>query len=263
MGFHGMRLLRGLPAAAAATALIVLLVAPSAQAQRRSCVISTAQTAVATQTAPLRFGIYPGGPVGSVNPKAPPRPEDPAKRLAALQGLRGDSPFVVRLYAGWTGDARADDVSGWLDDEIRQYTAAGFQVELAVRYKPADPDPTASPAAFAAYLRGIVRRYGDDPGFTSLQVTNEANLPGAPEASDGAFAGAVRALVKGVVAAKDEASRGGHDQVRVGFNWGYDERPAASSRFWAEVGRVGGRTFARSVDWVGLNSYPGTWSPQL
>src|SRR3954464_11019490 len=122
MGYHGMRLLRGLPAAAAATALLVLLVAPSATAQRRSCVISTAQTAVAPQTAPLRFGIYPGGPVGSVNPKAPPLLENPAKRLAALQGLRSDSPFVVRLYSGWTGDDAADDVSGWFDDEIRDYT---------------------------------------------------------------------------------------------------------------------------------------------
>jgi hypothetical protein len=263
MGPDVSRPLRRLAAVAVATALVVLLAAGPASAALRSCVISTSRMAPTTQAPPLRFGIYPGGTAGSVDPKAAPRPEDPAKRLAALEGLRGASPFVVRLYSGWTGDAQADDVSGWLDDEIREYTAAGFQVELAVRYKPADPDPAASPTAFAAYVRGIVRRYGDDAGFTSLQVTNEANLPGAPEASDGAFAGAVRALVKGVVAAKDEARRGGHDQVRVGFNWGYDERAAASTKFWAEVGRAGGKTFARSVDWVGLNSYPGTWSPQL
>jgi hypothetical protein len=263
MGFDVTRPLRRLLAVAAAAGLVVLLAAASAQAQPRSCVISTARMATATQTPPLRFGIYPGGAAGSVNPKAPPRPEDPGQRLAALQGLRGAGPFVVRLYSGWTGDAAADDVSGWLDDEIRQYTAAGFQVELAVRYKPAGADGTVAPAAFADYIRGIVRRYGDDAGFTSLQVTNEANLPGAPEASDGAFVGAVRALVEGVVAAKDEAVRGGHTQMRVGFNWAYDERPAASSKFWAQVGRLGGRTFARSVDWVGLNTYPGTWSPQL
>src|SRR5436305_819798 len=246
MGFHVARLLRCLPAAAAATALVVLLVAPAASARPRSCVISTAQMSTATQAPPLRFGIYPGGPVGSVNPKAPPRPEDPDKRLAALQGLRGDSPFVVRLYSGWTGDARADDVSGWLDDEIRGYTAAGLEVELAVRYEPEDADATSSPAAFADYIRGIVRRYGSDAGFTSLQVTNEANLGGAPGASDGAFAGASRALVAGVIAAKDEARRAGYAQLRVGFNWAYDERPAASSEFWAQLGRLGGATFARS-----------------
>jgi hypothetical protein len=263
MGGHVARRLRHALAAGTATALSVLLLAPTASADSPSCVISARQTATAaSQPAPLRFGIYPGGPAGSVNPKAPPRPEDPAKRLAALQGLRGDNPFVVRLYSGWTGDARADDVSGWLDDEIRQYTGAGLQVELVVRYKPERPD-AGSPAGFAAFVRGLVRRYGGDPAFTSLQVTNEANLDNAPDASDGAFAGAVQAVVDGVVAAKDEAVDRGHDQVRVGFSWAYDERPAASSEFWAQLRRLGGSDFARSVDWVGLDTYPGTWTPQL
>src|SRR3954447_9894939 len=107
MAFHGARLLRGLPPAAAAAALVVLLLASSAHAQRRSCLMSTARTAAVAPAAPLRFGIYPGGPAGSVDPKASPRPEDPARRLAALQGLRGGGPFVVRLYSGWTGDPRA------------------------------------------------------------------------------------------------------------------------------------------------------------
>src|SRR3954453_1347949 len=181
MGFPVPRVLLCLPAIAAFVA--VALMPGKAAAQGRPCVISTAQMASATPTPPLRFGIYPGGPAGSVDPKAPPRPEDPVQRLAALQGLRGDSPFVVRLYSGWTGDSRADDVSGWLDDEIAGDPAAGLQGGLPVRNKPADPDPATSPAPFAAYLRGIVRRYGDDPGFTSLQVANEANITGAPGAS--------------------------------------------------------------------------------
>src|SRR5436853_6340513 len=102
MGFPVPRvLLLCLPAIAAFVALA--LVPGKAAARGRPCVISTAQMASATSTPPLRFGIYPGGPAGSVNPKAPPRPEDPGKRLAALQGLRGDSPFVPRLYAGWPG----------------------------------------------------------------------------------------------------------------------------------------------------------------
>ena len=246
-------------------ALLALLAAPLAHAASPSCVISprTATAAAATPAAPLRFGIYPGGPAGSVDPKAPPKPEDPVKRLAALQGLRGSSPFVVRLYSGWTGDAKADDVSGWLDEEIREYTASGLQVELVVRYKPARPNASTSPAAFAAFVGGLVRRYGPDAGFTSLQVTNEANLAGAPEASDGDFAGATQALVAGVIAAKSAANVAGHDQVRVGFSWAYDRRPSASSQFWTNVKRLGGRSFARSVDWVGLDAYPGTWSPQL
>jgi hypothetical protein len=248
---------------AGAAALLAGLALPAAgQASATSCRIWNGH-AVTPSSTPLRFGIYPGGPAGSVNPIAPPRPEDPAKRLAALQALAGANPFVVRLYSAWTGDALADDVGGWLDREIADYTTAGLQVELVVRYKPAAPDPASSPPAFADYIRAIVARYGSDSRFVSLQVTNEANLTGAPAASDGAFAGAPQALVAGVVAAKDEARSDGHGQLRIGFSWAYDERPQAGREFWAALGRLGGRAFADAVDWVGLDSYPGTWAPQL
>lgn len=242
-----------------AAAVVACLVLPSSgYALALNCLVPANHSAGAQ--APLRFGIYPGGPAGSVNPKAPPRPENPVKRLAALQSLRGSSPFVVRLYSGWTGDAAADDVAGWLDEEIAGYTAAGLQVELAVRYKPA---AGAGPGAFADYIRGIVHRYGGDDGFVSLQVTNEANMPGAPDASDGAYPGATEAVVRGVIAAKDQARQDGRGGLRVGFSWAYDERPLASDDFWAELGRIGGRAFADAVDWVGLDTYPGTWTPQI
>jgi len=248
---------------ASAAALLGSLAWPAAgQAIMLNCLVPAGHAAAASQT-PLRFGIYPGGPAGSVNLKAPPRAENPAKRLAALQTLAGSNPFVVRLYSAWTGDAAADDVGGWLDGEIAGYTAAGLQVELVVRYKPAAADARSAPSAFADYIRRIVRRYGPDSRFVSLQVTNEANIPGAPDAADGSFAGAAEAVVKGVVAAKDQVRKDGHEQLRIGFSWAYDERPAASSDFWAKLGRLGGRRFADAVDWVGLDTYPGTWAPQL
>ncbi|MEA2156565.1 MAG: hypothetical protein QOE11_2705 [Solirubrobacteraceae bacterium] len=238
-----------------------LLLPATGQAIALSCLVSPSRAAVPAQSA-LRFGIYPGGGAGSVDPKAPTRPEDPARRLAAVRSLAGSNPFVVRLYTAWTGVAAADDVGSWLDAEIADYAAAGLNLELVVRYKPVTAGGSA-PAAFADYVRSIVRRYGPDERFVSLQVTNEANMPGAPDASDGAFAGAAQALVDGVVAAKDQVRRDGHDQVRIGFSWAYDERPLASGDFWATLGRLGGSAFADAVDWVGLDSYPGTWAPQL
>lgn len=246
---------------AGAAALLAALVPPDAQAKTLNCVVPAGQGAPASPM-PLRFGIYPGGPAGSVSAKASPNPENPAKRLAALKTLAGSSPFVVRLYSAWTGDAAADAVGGWLDGEIAGYTAAGLEVELVVRYKPVAPGGSA-PSAFADHIRRIVRRHGRDSRFVSLQVTNEANLAGAPDAADGAFAGAAEALVEGVIAAKTEVRRGGHEQLRIGFSWAYDERPAASSEFWAKLGRLGGRRFADAVDWVGLDTYPGTWVPQI
>ncbi|MGH2920047.1 MAG: hypothetical protein ACRDLS_15810 [Solirubrobacteraceae bacterium] len=245
---------------AGAIALVYALAVPAAgHAAAPNCLLPAGQKAAPTQS-PLRFGIYPGGPVGSVNPKAPPRRENPAKRLAALKALAGSNPFVARLYSGWTGDP-VDNT--WLGREIAGYTAAGIHIELVVRYKPSAPNAAGSPAAFADHVRAIVRRYGPNPGFDSLQVTNEANLPDAPGAADGAFAGAAEAVVQGVIAAKDEARKAGHDKLRVGFSWAYDERPQASSEFWGALGRIGGGAFADAVDWVGLDSYPGTWTPQL
>jgi len=246
---------------AAGLTLAGLAVPATGQALARSCP-TPAEHAVDRSWAPLRFGIYPGGPAGSVSPKAPARAENPAKRLQAVRRLAGSGPFVVRLYSGWTGDIAADDVRGWLDDEIAGYSRAGLQVELVVRYKPAAAARSA-PAAFARHVRGLVRRYGRNRRFVSLQVANEANLPNAPEAADGAFAYAARALVKGVIAAKRRARRDGRRQLSVGFSWAYDERPQASGKFWRTLGRLGGRRFAKAVDWVGLDSYPGTWEPQI
>ena len=247
----------------AAAALFAGLALPAGgQAVSPNCPVPASNVGMVGQSA-LRFGIYPGGPAGSVSPKAPPRPENRAKRLSALKTLAGSSPLVVRLYSAWTGDPRADDVGSWLDAEISGYTAAGLQVELVVRYKPAGVVAGSAPAAFANHVRTIVRRYGSDPRFVSLQVTNEANIPGAPEAADGAFARAAEALVNGVIAAKSEARQEGHGQVRVGFSWAYDERPLASTEFWETLGRLGGVAFADAVDWVGLDAYPGTWVPQI
>jgi hypothetical protein len=197
-----------------------------------------------------------------VAPKLPARSEDAVKRLEALRTLAGASPFVVRLYSAWTGDPAADDAGSWLDGEIAGYTGAGLSVELVIRYKPATPTSD-SPAAFARHVRSIVRRYGRNARFVSLQVTNEANMPGAPEASDGAFAGVTDALVSGVIAAKDQVRKKRLRQLRVGFSWAYGETAQTSTQFWAALARRGGRAFASAVDWVGLDSYPGTWAPQI
>src|SRR4051794_12439820 len=56
---------------------------------------------------PIVFGIYPGGAAGTVWPSGRTIPEDPVRRLAALQQLRpGARPFVLHLYDSFT--ARAD-----------------------------------------------------------------------------------------------------------------------------------------------------------
>ena len=64
----------------------------------------------------------------------------------------------------------------------------------------------------------MVRRFGPNPLVAGLEVTNEGNITFSPDSSDGGYHGAREALVRGVIAAKDEARRLGHDQLRIGFN---------------------------------------------
>jgi hypothetical protein len=210
----------------------------------------------------LVFGVYPGGAAGTVGPGGPVAPENPALRLAALRRLRPPGrPFVLHLYASYTG------ASGWsaarqVGQQIRDYGAAGFETELVTAYRPADGGSSADIGGFTDFVRETIRSLGHLRGFVSLQVTNEANQGGSPNTSDGYYAGAKDALIKGVLAARAEIRKDRVGQLKVGFNWAYatDGRERA---FWRYLGRHGGRRFAHDLDWVGLDAYPGTWGPAL
>jgi hypothetical protein len=209
---------------------------------------------------PLVFGIYPGGPAGTVGPAGETKPEDPSLRLAQLEQLRGSRrAFVLHLYDSFTRRSDANSLPEYLADEIAGYLARDFQIELVLTYRP--QDPAGDVAGFVEFVRGRVRQLGPQRGVTSLQVTNEVNIEAAPAAADGAYPGARDALVQGVIAAKDEAMRGGFDQLKIGFNWAY-ELGDKERRFWSSLRQAGGAPFANAVDWVGIDIYPGTWGPK-
>jgi hypothetical protein len=222
--------------------------------------VSRVSAASTARRHPLVFGIYPGGAAGTVGPSGRVVPDDPGKALAALEELRPPGrPFVVHLYASYSGPdgwSAADQVGR----DVARYTAARLQVELVLTYRPSDGGSTSDVAGFAAFARDTVRSLGSDRRFISVQVTNEANVGGAPNASDGYYAGAKDALIKGVIAAKEQVRLNALHRIKVGFNWAYstDDR---ESDFWRYLGRHGARAFAAAVDWVGLDIYPGTWSP--
>jgi len=219
-------------------------------------------TARADTAPPLVFGIYPGGGVGTVGPAGATQPEDATKRLEALERLRTPGrPFVLHLYASYSG-LRSLSAEQQVGEEIAQYTAAGFQVELVLTYRPAGGSRTGNVAGFVDFVRSTVRSFGANSAFVGLQVTNEANVRNAPDAADGYYAGAQDALIRGVVAAKAEARSAGFAQIEVGFNWAYS-LDAGEPAFWRDLGRLGGSAFRDSLDWVGLDVYPGTWGPRL
>lgn len=205
------------------------------------------------------FGIYPGGAAGTVGPSGTVVPEDPAKRLAALEALRvAGKPFVLHLYASYTGRGGAS-AADQLATEVGRYESAGFAIEPVLCYRPADGGSAADVAGFGDFARAAVQAFGSSPHFASLQVTNEANVGGAPNANDGSYRDATQALVTGVLAAKRQARALRLGQLKVGFNWAY-ATDSGQVWFWRTLAK-GGSAFASSVDWVGLDIYPGTWSP--
>src|SRR3954463_11697481 len=206
----------------------------------------------------LRFGMYPGGVAGQLGPTpAAPKPDDPAKQLAALADLRpAGGPFVVHLYRSYLSDESDAAEEAEARRQVERYTDAGYLVEYVVRYR-RDDDVD----GYVRFLRGLVDRFASNPRFVGLQVANEVNFTVSKDSSDGAYAGAKDALVQGVIGAKDEADKRGYDQLEVGFNYVYRLDPPSDQAFWDYLRDEGGPRFAGAVDWIGLDAYPGTFFP--
>jgi hypothetical protein len=210
---------------------------------------------------PVRMGITPAGRAGAVGPPVPLVPVDFRGTLDVLGRLRPPhGPFVLRLNRFfWADGAKA--IHHFLR-LTRLYTKRGYRIELQLRYHPR-PDQEGDIQAWVRFVREVVHRFGPNPRVVGLQVANEVNFYPAPDASDSAFEGARDALIRGVEAAHRLVRRQGFDQLRVGFNWVYRTDPAREADFWGYLRDHGGRRFARAVDWVGLDAYPGTVFPPL
>jgi hypothetical protein len=257
---HGLGLRRVAAAALVTGALGALASAPAGASTSGSCLSATPPTSpTVAPSGPLGMGIYPGGPVGTVSQTYAPVPENTALRLQALQSLRGSSPLTVHLYNAYSADSSDDAWNAQVGQDIAGYEAAGIRVELVDEYRPTNSNASVDVPGFAAFVRGTVRRYGSNPLFVSLQVTNEANVTNAPGAADGAYSGVQQALVAGVEAAKSEIAADGYGQIRVGFNWAYS-LSSSQTKFFSSLAKIGGPGFARAVDWVGVDAYPGVWS---
>ena len=207
------------------------------------------------------MGITPAGRAGAIG-DAPLTPISGRKTLAALDRLRpSDASFTLRLNRFFWSRGQ-EGVRHFLR-LTRRYTRHGYRVELQLRYHPR-PAQEGRIRAWRKFVREVVTRFGSLRRVVGLQVANEVNFyPIAPDASDSAYQRAPAALVRGVEVAHRVARRRGFDQLRVGFNWAYRTDPDRERRFWEYLRDKGGRRFARSVDWVGLDAYPGTVFPPL
>jgi hypothetical protein len=244
---------------------VALALLPAAAARAADdypvCTGDTSAAAVQQKPGPaLRVGITPRVQAGQVGPvPATAKPDVPAKTLAALARLKPPGgPLVVRLNRFFWSDGEAAFTEFLA--EARRYAQAGYEVELQVRYHPSAAQE-GDIGAWTRHVREVVDRFGAIPGVVALQITNEVNFDFSPDSSDGSYKGAKDALIQGVIAAKDEVARTHFTQLRIGFNWAYRYDPAHEQSFWDYLRTNGGPRFVHSLDWVGLDAYPGTFFP--
>jgi hypothetical protein len=211
---------------------------------------------------PMMFGVGPrlAGEGGAQN-TTPLVPENFAKRDHAIAALKGRRAFFVRLNRLFMSDGAAG-IREFVSLADR-FTREGLSVELQVRYHP-EPADNGNIPKWVAFVRRVVRAFGGNHRVMALQITNEVNLTFSPNTSDGYYRDAVRALVDGVIAAKHESLRHHYTWQKIGFNYAWRSADfPADARFWQAVAKLGGQRLRRATDYVGIDIYPGTYTPGI
>jgi hypothetical protein len=71
----------------------------------------------------------------------------------------------------------------------------------------------------------------------------------------------VQAIAQGVPSARSAVLAAGRPDIGIGFNWAAGPAPCQTDAFFAALASAGGPAFVAAVGWVGIDLYPGTWSP--
>ncbi|MFD8705927.1 hypothetical protein ACFV1W_25530 [Kitasatospora sp. NPDC059648] len=195
----------------------------------------------------LTFGVYPGGSLGDETGLIEPvRPDDPARISAALRELQGDATeFLVRAYRSYASDGHRTP------ERPEQYATDGRKLDLVLQFGVRGGELD----GWTDYVRQVVRTEG--PRLAVVQICEEPNLD--LPVLDGSIPNVRRALVEGVVAAKEEALALGYRQLAVGFNAVPSFDPADT--FWSDLGELADERFHRSLDYVGLDFFPDVFRP--
>ncbi len=158
------------------------------------------------------FGIFPGSVAGTETGLATGAVDDPHLTQEALGTLQsGNKQLLVRCYVPYTGPVAetTDYLYSGSPINFEQYACEGRKLDLVLCFRHDDADLS----GWLRFVHGAVRRYG--ALLAKLQITEEPNFVHAP--ADGCFSHVRRALVQGVIAAKDEARRLGYN-IQIGFN---------------------------------------------
>jgi hypothetical protein len=197
---------------------------------------------------PLTFGIIPIGPTSESESKPPQGPPDDPERInEALAQLDQGQPFVVRGYVQYIGSGKTGIQA---PVRVEQYARNRRKLDLVLGFRA----PEEELSHWTGLIRDVVRRYG--PHLAMLQIAEEPNSSAA--GGDAGTPNVRQAVVQGVIAAKDEARRQGHD-IQVGFNATPNFNP--QDDFWATLGTLGQQDFHDALDYVALDFFPDVFRP--
>jgi hypothetical protein len=176
--------------------------------------------------------------------------DEPTKTKQALSLLEGSGPpLLVRGYLIYRGGEQAASAT---PVDLAVYADAGRRLDVVLCYRSADGDL----AEWVRYVRRMVSRFG--ALADAIQVTEEPNNPHTDTGGDGSSPNVRRAMIEGVIAAKQEAvGRGLAVNVGVALTPSFNP----SDDFWPDVGRQVSSEFLASLDYVGLDFFPDVFRP--
>ncbi len=190
----------------------------------------------------LTFGIYAGSKTGE-GTQGP--VDDPVHINSALDQLQGSSHvFLVRGYAWYVGTSMLTNLT---PQNLEAYVSDRRKLDLVLCYR----DPQGDLKGWLESIRATIRRYG--PYLAVLQIAEEPNNPDAAFGGDGSFPHIHEAIIRGVLAAKEEAQRHGYT-VQIGFNATLSFDP--NDTFWPRIATLVTPSFLNALDYVGLDFFP-------
>lgn len=204
----------------------------------------------------LRFGIYPWAGAGAVSAVSPPVADDPYKALSAVKDLQGTRSMTVHIYGQYTG-ADPGEAAALISD-ARWWSDNGVRVETVLRFRPANSDLA---SGYVPWVETVATQLAAIPNVAAIQIGNEANNIASAAAGDGAYPDAVQAIASGVPAARQAVIAAGRPDIKIGFNWAAGTTPCQPDPFFTALRQAGGHALAAATGWVGIDVYPGTWSP--
>lgn len=197
---------------------------------------------------PMLFGVAPAtftmGNYLGVKPTSYPSNSQIAKELAYLKGSHS---LFVHFYISYRSGLSSD-----MALYLKELFQHGYSINLALRYIPKNskiPDPV----GFANWVSQVIKEL---PFVKVFQITNEANATSTSD-SDGYYPGAKHALVY----AMKKAAKARKPSQLIGFNWSYSPDTTSDLKFFESLENLGGKSFIKSVNFVGIDLYPDTYFP--